>query len=101
MLGIVTARGVALGCRMVRSRGLKEGDGSGGGMTLVSFGSVISFSRVLSEILDLPCIGRSALILLELIVGILLSTDLFCGRVCSKLVIPEVAISKILGCLVL
>ena len=83
VFGIVTARGVALGCRIVRSMGLKEGDGSGGGMTLISFAGVVSFSRVVLEILALPCDDRSSLILLELIVGILLSAGLFCVRVCS------------------
>ena len=79
VLGIVTARGIPEVCLGLRSNGLKEGDRSGGGMTLISFDhvDVVSFSRILSKVeVLLSSDDRSSLMLLELRVGIRLSVDL-------------------------
>ena len=98
--GIVTASGTAAVCCKLRSSGLKDGNGSGGSTTFVSFEGIdiVPFSRKLSSVAVLTCFDRSSLILLELSVGILLSTDLCCVRLLSKLGTLDVAISKRLGC---
>lgn len=94
--GIVTARGMVLGCRMVRSIGFNGGDGCGdGGNFSSATGAATAGFR--SSGATVFFAANCSLELLDARVGILLSPDLAIGRDGSTPEILDVAKSNKLG----